>query len=87
LLQSKRSRTTRSSTIRKWLIKKQLIDWLARDKSKPIGMPQPRKKASELLKHRESHENREKRKSANSAKPTKKQDANKNRKIKKKPIE
>jgi len=87
LLQRKRSRTTRSSTIRKWLIKKQLTDWLARDKSKPIGMLQLRKKAKELLKNRESHENREKRKSANSVKPTTKQDVNKIRKIKKKPIE
>jgi hypothetical protein len=82
LQQSKRPRTTRSSTIRQWLIKKQLADWPARDKSKPIGMPQPRKKDKELQKHRESHENREKRKSAKSARPTKKQDA-----TKKKPIE
>lgn len=51
MLQSKRPRTTRSSTIRRWLIKKQLTDWPARDRSKLIGMPQPRKKARELLKH------------------------------------
>lgn len=44
LLKSKLPGMKKSSTIKKWLIKKKPTDLPARNKNKLIGMPQPRKK-------------------------------------------